>query len=416
MDDLKSRFDAATEGIAPPPADAQRVMSRGRQVRIRRRVAGGAMTAGVLVCLVVAAANLRPPQPDEIRPTQDDPSFARYEIELGQGFNADGEEVEGVGFLEVDGGDNEICLDAAVKGATSRHLHRRDGSSEISLPDSSAPARTCHKVPGDVIGDILANHEAWYVEFHDQESGGTIDSDLNPLPQSPIEDRVASEVLEHLRRHVGICRGFDFQFKDELEGTPYRPVQCGAEIRFRNADVAPTKGTGIEAEPPSAPRYVRGPQVVVYGFQDRGSRDAWLAREQPPLGGRIYGENWVIDVIERDLYGRVAAAATPGAEEAIGPSDSLSFENRTIEPADGSKTPVSLSRAVAKARDQEELLGAELVVYSDEDVKGVDAWHIVLRRCVQNYGGEHADPTCSGEQTHVIVDAASAAILARFET
>lgn len=416
MDDLKSRFDAATDGIAPPPADAQRVMSRGRQARIRRRVAGGAMTAGVLACVLWAAGSIRPPQPDEIRPTQDDPSFARYEIELGQGFNADGEEVQGLGFVEVDRDDREICLDAAVRGATSRHLHRRDGNSDVSLPNVSATARSCHTMPGDVIGDILANHEEWYIEFHNRGSGGTIVSDLNPLPPSPTEDRVAGEVLEHLRRHAGICWDFGFQFKDELEGVPYRPVQCGTQIRFRNADVPTTEGTGTVTEPPTAPRFVRGPKVVVYGFQDRESRDAWLALEQPPLTGRIYGGRWVIDIMERDLYRRIAAGAPPGAEEAIGPSESLSFENGTIEPADGSKTRLSLSRAVAKARDQEELLGAELVVYSDEDFEGVDAWHIVLRRCVQNYGGEHADPTCSGEQTHVIVDAESAAILARFET
>jgi hypothetical protein len=50
MDDLKSRFDAATEGIAPPPSDVQRVMARGRRARVWRGVAAVGAT-----CLVVAA-------------------------------------------------------------------------------------------------------------------------------------------------------------------------------------------------------------------------------------------------------------------------------------------------------------------------------------------------------------------------
>lgn len=51
MDDLKSRFDAAAEGIVPPSPSLERVMRHGRRNRLWRGVAAMAAT-----CLLVAAA------------------------------------------------------------------------------------------------------------------------------------------------------------------------------------------------------------------------------------------------------------------------------------------------------------------------------------------------------------------------
>lgn len=240
------------------------------------------------------------------------------------------------------------------------------------------------------------------------------DSELPPPPASPPEDQVAAEVIEALRANASLCRGYDFQFKGEIEGQPYRPVQCDAQTRL--ADLAespsPTPGT-----PPSI-EYIAGPKLVIYAFADPETRATWVETVQAPLGGRLVGDDWVIDVMDRTAY-REIESQVPGQKEAISPRDAWSFEGHLLEAEAGGKgSRVSLDEAVSTARNNEEVLLVELITYTNEaeDIEGLRAWHIVLRRCVPPYGGIHAESGCEGLQSHVIIHARNRAVVARFTT
>ena len=215
-----------------------------------------------------------------------------------------------------------------------------------------------------------------------------------------------AEVIEDLRTHARLCRNFDFQFKGELDGQSYRPVQCGAKVRVPNDFATPRPQFG----------YVRGPTLVIYGFVDVESRDSWVEAVQAPLGGRVIGGTWAVDVMGPSAYRKVLSAVPE--DGAIAPGGARSFGQNLIEELTNRGRPqISLSEAVEVARDGEELVQAELVLYSDEtteDVQAIPSWHIVLRRCVPAYGGLHAEYRCEGLQTHVIVDAETGELITKF--
>ena len=401
------------------PLDVGALPRRATRLKLQRFVAAGTVVMLLGGGGTLAIANWERRSDGPVPPAGQEAvgDFARYEIELGQGSDANGEPVPGSGFVEVDAEDDEICIDADVKGVTQLHMHHEPTGETLAFPDRVGfPDRVvdgrgdCFPTPPDVTRSILNAHDEWYVEFHNEGSGGTIRSELRPLPPPPIEDRVASEVIEHLQVHARLCRGFDFFFRVTYATGSYRPVQCGAETRVKDVFVE---------TPPEDPviTFIRGPGLVVYGFSDTSVRDSWLEGHPVPLGGRVVGDLWIVDVMNRSIYRRIASAAIEGAEEAIGPPDAMRIDEHMIEPLEGGYWPeVSLGSAVDTARIREELLGAQLVIYSDEtteDVQAIKSWLITLRRCVEGYGGMHAAPDCEGDQTYVVVDAETGEVMRR---
>lgn len=415
-DDLKRRLrdELDREVRTPPRLDYATVLARGRGKRLRLRLvtalsvaaAGAAIFAGAMA--VTGVPDGRPVE--RVDPAEGERSFARYRIELGNGFDAGGEPVTMRGSVEADAEDGEICVDASVMGATSLHLHRHDGSQEVSFPWRYVSSRSCRPAPDDVVESLIDSHEDWYVEFHHDGTGGTIRSELQPLPESPPEDRAAAEVIEDLRARARLCRSYDFQFKGSLDGQLYRPVQCGAQTRVQD----------VFSSPPASPlpiEYVRGPVVIVYGFADVASRDTWLEAVEAPLGGRVVGPTWVVDVMDRSSYRKIAAALRD-AERAVRPAGTRSLGPGVVETSSSRRRPeVSMAEAVAVARGEEELVQVDRVLYRDAAAGGaraIPAWHVVLRRCVAAYGDPHDEPGCEGYQTHVIVDEETGAIVAEF--
>lgn len=433
MDELKSRFDDAVGGITAPPTDVRRITARGKK-RQRWYLAGSAAALAAMVAIgVLGVSALLGADDNDVAGDRKQMSSARFQTDYPQ-TRRNPQEV--IGVLEVDAAEGTICSTAYFPWAKAAQVHERVPLSRVDPvyitlfePPTGYESPICLTAARSKLARIIEKPHLFYVDYHEKDTGGNHaqseplapwpDEQPEPAPSSPPEDRTATEVVEHLRRYVHLCRGFDFYYRDEIEGSAYRPVQCGAETEMVE-DGRPVEAPGtpgpIEGDDFET-RYLSGPDLVVYAFQDREARDAWLATEHPGLGGRVYGEEWVIDVMDRDLYRRVVASAPQGAEEAIAPEDEVVYGDHSLETAEPiRRVGVSLPEAIETARAQEELLIAEPVVYRGPDAETRRAWHVVLRRCIPSYGGTHADPSCEGEQTHVVIDVRSGTVLAEFVT
>ena len=214
------------------------------------------------------------------------------------------------------------------------------------------------------------------------------------------------------------CRGYDFYFKSEIEGEPFRPVQCGMDSVLRHGP-APTASPSPGVEPPRYPVVmVRGPTLVLYAFSDTESRDAWTENHVPPWGGRLAGSRWVVDVMDRDSFGAIRVQLAPEMSSVVArPTRVWSYGDHRLAPfPDGYEPDVALRRASRRlAFARGEVLGAQLGMYSDAGItQPVAAWVVTLRKCVPQYGGRHAARGCSGDQMHVVIDASTARRLTSF--
>jgi hypothetical protein len=219
-----------------------------------------------------------------------------------------------------------------------------------------------------------------------------------PRRKLPAVDVVAQDVREDLGR---LCRNFDFYFSSGGEPKEYRPVQCGKRLQSLHPLI-------LE----------RGPEVVIHAFADATAKDAWLSDHPAPLGGRFGGENWFVDVMQPHAFERVREQLSD-AEVVAEPSSAWEpSQGHEVERLDPGFTPeVDLESAsrTLKSGATKEILAAQLAAYSDESMEEpVPAWIITVRRCVPQYGGEHAAPGCRGDQLYVIVDATTGENIASF--
>ncbi|MDQ3981685.1 MAG: hypothetical protein M3271_03280, partial [Actinomycetota bacterium] len=156
--------------------------------RLTRIVATGA-AIGVLALTTVWGAGIMTPSDDAApvkpapRPSESTRTFGRYTISLGGGFDSSGKPIEGSGTVEIDSQRGTACFQAHILGATSAHLHGEDDDTTVVLfdaPDRYRPEMCARDQSSDVLQSIIDRPESFYVEFHNEASGGVITSSLAP--------------------------------------------------------------------------------------------------------------------------------------------------------------------------------------------------------------------------------------------
>jgi hypothetical protein len=243
----------------------------------------------------------------------------------------------------------------------------------------------------------------------DRDSGS--DDRFTPSSTPSVDgtevDALATSLIQDLQ--PTLCSSSDFYFKSEIDGELYRPVQCGMETALRQAP-------GDEPEI----TLKRGPTLVLYAFSDPELQEQWLSRHVAPFGGRIAGDDWVIDVMDPDGLSHVRKAISEHRFSVVAqPSSTWRLDNHAAELAPARAVPrVPLDQVGQHpALRVGETLSANLVRYSDRDLprnRPRLSWLIVLRKCVPSYGGPHADPGCQGDQDHFIFDARNGRVWDRF--
>jgi hypothetical protein len=232
-----------------------------------------------------------------------------------------------------------------------------------------------------------------------------------PAREDPVDAR-AFDVLEDLG---SICAGYDFYFKTDLGPAEYRPVECGMIQELVPAGPPPA------TPPPSPPsvdelssRLVRGPRAVVYAFSSRAAKRLWLEAHEPFRGGRIAGEDWVVDVVPPSEFPSVRNEL-PGGRVVAHPRSSWTVGEHVVSDPPIDFRPVPLRRVSRAAiAHHRELLAAELASYRHGDSRGVPAWVLTFRRCVPQFGGVHASTECEGDRLHIVFDASSGERVATF--
>lgn len=217
-------------------------------------------------------------------------------------------------------------------------------------------------------------------------------------------DEAAHVVMEELGPH---CRNFDFHFKSEILGQPYRPVQCGGRSETVPGSSAPEVAS------------VRGPTLVLYSFATEAGREAWSEDHAGLWVGRLTGPRWIVDVLDRSVFGNIKARLGEQTLQVAEPPATWRLGRHSMQPSPADLTPaVSLQEAAQElTQHDEELWGAQLGLYQDSKrprVEPVPAWLITVRSCVPSYGGKHAAPSCQGDRLHVIVDATTGTHIASF--
>lgn len=265
-------------------------------------------------------------------------------------------------------------------------------------------ARTIRVVMGAALA--VSAVTAVGVFIRSAEPAGPIPPASNTRMEGVDVDQAAHVVIEELGHH---CRNFDFHFKSEILGQPYRPVQCGGR-----SEIVP--GTS----PPEVAS-TRGPTLVLYSFATEGGRKAW-SEDHPPLWvGRLTGQRWIVDVLDRSVFGNIEARLGEHTLhlQVAEPPAIWRFGRHSMQPSPADLTPaVSLQEAAQELTQQdEELWGAQLGLYQDSRrprVRPVPAWLITVRNCVPSYGGKHAAPSCQGDRLHVIVEATTGTQITSF--
>jgi hypothetical protein len=259
----------------------------------------------------------------------------------------------------------------------------------------------------------------------------TVDRPTHPVQSPPSTsdagekvDRTALSLIDDLRP-MSLCRGYDFYYKEDIAGEPYRPVQCGAEFHLRWSSGEVTE-PGQPTQAPPTPleetrSIVRGPDIMIYAFASRDAKRAWMEANAAPWGGRIAGDEWVIDVITPDAFERVRDALTHRGATVVGsPNETWQVGRHVVErPGPALRPEVPLRRVSRGLQGTPELISAELGLYSDlddSDRKPVAAWIITYRKCVPAYGGEDASPECRGHELHIVLDARTGKRIATFSS
>lgn len=118
------------------------------------------------------------PQPSEKTQT-----FERYTIMLGNGFDADGNPIQGTGTLELNSTRETACVETQLLGVNAAHIHQDEvATAVVSILEPSAsyePTMCARNQDAATIRAIIEGHEDHYIEFH-AASGGTITSRLEP--------------------------------------------------------------------------------------------------------------------------------------------------------------------------------------------------------------------------------------------
>jgi hypothetical protein len=247
----------------------------------------------------------------------------------------------------------------------------------------------------------------------------TDNSGLDPVQPPPSTsdaavkvDRTALSLIDDLRP-ASLCRSYDFYYKEEIAGEPYRPVQCGAEFHLRwSSGVVTQPSQPSQAPTPLAETrsIIRGPDIVIYAFASRAAKRAWMQANDPLWGGRLSGPTWLIDATSPHVLDRVRGALSELKPFVVASgTQTWGVGNHVIEWRRPEVKPrVPLRRASRGLQGTPELISAELGLYSDLDDSGgrpVAAWIITYRKCVPAFGSEDASPECLGHELHIVIDA-----------
>jgi hypothetical protein len=257
---------------------------------------------------------------------------------------------------------------------------------------------------------------------------GLIEERASTLPVGPSDE--VREVIDS--RVAGIvdalgpfCDGYDFYYVSEIGDGLYRPAQCGmrTSLRMLADEVAPALGSSPTPmpSPTSGPvvqkRLLRGPRVLVYSFSSSAIKELWLKDHPPFWGGRIAGDEWVVDVVYPSRFAAVRQELPAGDVVSRG-TRAWRLGDYVVNPLPDRYEPEFALPRVSRVliTRPPELLAAQLGRFGEKGTPGVPAWIITFRQCVPQYGGEHASLECSLDRGHLVIDAETGRRIARFST
>ena len=117
-----------------------------------------------------------------LQENHEETAVLRFLLDLREGFEGSEDPLTTTGVLELDAENSSACLETALLGVRSAHLHRRDGTTSIDLgiEENNRPEPICTDVPRAPLLDVIEHQIDWYIEFH-STTGETLVSELQPL-------------------------------------------------------------------------------------------------------------------------------------------------------------------------------------------------------------------------------------------